>query len=115
MTIERKKRNELFLAGGLLLLIILFFVGNQLFFGKNAMNAEVSVEGEVIGTFPLSKELDMVIHGYNGGTNHLIIKDGGVSIIEASCPDKVCVHQGIAKAAGQPLVCLPNKVIVTIK
>lgn len=115
MTIERKKRNELFLIGGILLLVLLFYAGNRMMFGNNAVSAEVSVEGEVFGNYPLSKDLNMVITGYKGGTNHLVIKDGEASIIEASCPDKVCVHQGVAKEPGQPLVCLPNKVIVTIK
>lgn len=115
MTIDPKKRNELFLIGGLLLLILLLYVGNKMVFGKSAITAEVSVEGQVIGTFPLNKSLDLMIDGYQGGTNHLVIKDGGASVTEASCPDKVCVRQGIAKEAGQALVCLPNKVIITIR
>lgn len=115
MTLERKKRNELFLLGCLLLLILLLYSGNKILFGKNAITAEVSAEGQIIGTFPLSKELDIVIEGYQGGTNHFVIRNGGASVTEASCPDKVCVRQGIAKEAGQALVCLPHKVIITIR
>lgn len=115
MTIEKKKRNEILLVAGLLIIILLLFLGNRMKYRDNAKWAEIKVDGQLLGTYPLNQKLDMVIDGVKGGTNHLIIKDGGASITEASCPDKVCVHQGIVKEAGQSLVCLPNKVIVTLK
>lgn len=39
------------------------------------------------------------------------IKDGRVHIIDSSCPEKICVHQGYTST----LVCLPNKVIITVE
>lgn len=39
------------------------------------------------------------------------IKNHAVRIIDSPCPNKNCVHQGWAS----PLVCLPNKVIITIE
>jgi len=39
------------------------------------------------------------------------IKNQAVRIIDSPCPNKNCVHQGWAS----PLVCLPNKVIITIE
>ena len=38
----------------------------------------------------------------------------GVEIIEASCPDKVCIHQGFITKASESIVCLPNKVHIKI-
>lgn len=49
------------------------------------------------------------------GTNVIEVVKGGVRIIEASCPDKLCEHQGVITKAGQMLVCLPNRLIVEIK
>ena len=47
-------------------------------------------------------------------TNHLIIKDGQADMIEADCPDQICVeHISISKNK-ETIVCLPNKVIVEI-
>lgn len=36
-------------------------------------------------------------------------------MIEADCPDKLCVHQGYISRVGEVLVCIPNKVVVEIK
>ena len=64
---------------------------------------------------PLDKDTKYTIHGVNGGTNELVIADGQVWLEEASCPDKLCVHQGKIQYAGQSIICLPNKVSVTIE
>ena len=49
------------------------------------------------------------------GTNHLIIKGGEVWVSEATCPDKICVHQGKIHMDGEIIVCLPNKMTAQIK
>ncbi|MFR3753623.1 MAG: NusG domain II-containing protein [Enterocloster sp.] len=58
----------------------------------------------------LSKDTET--HGHQplgGGTNHLIVKDGEIWCSEASCPDKVCVHQGKKHLSSDTIVCLPNQ------
>lgn len=52
--------------------------------------------------------------GNDDNFNILVIKDGFAYIKEASCPDKLCVHQGKVKSNGEQLICLPNKVIITV-
>ncbi|HBE87040.1 MAG TPA: hypothetical protein DDW53_19330, partial [Lachnoclostridium sp.] len=37
------------------------------------------------------------------------------SITEASCPDKVCVRTGKIHRSGELIVCLPNRVVITIE
>lgn len=111
----KKKKNEKLLFFGLAAAILALFAFNQLRAAQSAVLVEVSAEGKVVESYRLDENVDTVIEGYRGGTNHLIIRDGGVSISEATCPDKVCVRQGVIRETGQSLVCLPNKVIVTIK
>lgn len=55
------------------------------------------------GTFPL-----------NGGTNTLEIKAGKARLLDADCPDKLCVKQGWVQYTGQCITCLPNRLTVTI-
>ncbi len=53
---------------------------------------------------------------YNGGENTLEIKDGTVRVIEATCPDKICIEQGrrgIGCKNPAPITCLPNRMTVT--
>ncbi|MCR4806802.1 MAG: NusG domain II-containing protein [Lachnospiraceae bacterium] len=81
--------------------------------GKDrAGHVSVWVDGNPYGEYDLSIDRQVEIDGYKGGINILIIKDGEAYISEASCPDKLCIHQGRINKEGQELVCLPNRVLV---
>lgn len=71
---------------------------------------EVKIDGVVKGEYTLSKDRELNLNG----TNHLVIKDGEADITEADCPDKVCVKQKPISKEGESLVCLPNKIIITV-
>ncbi|MGO0916151.1 NusG domain II-containing protein, partial [Clostridioides difficile] len=43
------------------------------------------------------------------------IHDKGVEIVDASCPDKVCVHTGFINKPSQSIVCIPNRVSIKAK
>ena len=45
------------------------------------------------------------------GTVTVVVRDGAVFCSESECPDEVCVRSGIL-AAGRPIVCAPNGVVV---
>ncbi len=77
--------------------------------------AAVTVDGVSYGVYPLDKDVDIVIPGANGGSNRLVIKDGEADIVEATCPDKICVHERKIRNRGETLVCLPNRVVVEIR
>ena len=36
-------------------------------------------------------------------------------MLEANCPDEICVHHKPISKNGETIVCLPNKVVVVIK
>lgn len=103
----------------LLVLIILAiaavgFLFNFFMHRKPAAQLEIQVDGQVVATYDLNKNVDVIIDSAHNGTNHLIIEDGTARIIEASCPDKVCVNQGRIQMNGQVIVCLPNRMTATI-
>jgi hypothetical protein len=108
------QKRELVLVTAILvisgLLSGILYVKNR----KPAKQVVVTVDGRTVATLDLHKNIDVVIDGY-GGTDHLIIKDGYSSITEASCPDKVCVRTGKIHRSGELIVCLPNRVVVTIE
>lgn len=109
----QKKRDFLLLAVLLAAAALLFSV-RGFFAGRPAVMVSVSVDGTEIMTLDLNRNDDIVIESGNGQTNHLIIEDGEAFLTEASCPDKLCVRQGAISETGQSIVCLPNRVIVTI-
>ena len=88
------------------LLLFLFLRG-----GKEGSEVRVMVEGKEIGVYSLSKDGE---YSLNGGTNTLIIKDGKAYMIDADCPDKLCVRQGKISRNGETITCLPNKLTVTV-
>lgn len=75
----------------------------------------VIIDGEVYKEYSLNKDISVDIEGVNGGTNHLEIKDGHADVTDATCLDKICVHQNQIDKNGETIVCLPNKVIVKVE
>ena len=48
------------------------------------------------------------------GTNVVLLENGRISIVQADCPDKLCVEQGAITTGGVPIVCLPHKLYINI-
>ena len=74
---------------------------------------EVSVDGQVVMTLPLEEDTSLVL-GEGAHTNTLVIRDGAAQVTEASCPDHVCMDRGAVRYDGETIVCLPNKLVVTV-
>lgn len=113
---EKKKspKRDLLLVAVILVIAAAGFGINYLRHQGPAEVVEISVDGHVTGTYPLNKNLDIIVNGYNNGTNHLIVEDGQAWIADASCPDKICIHQGKISRDGEMIVCLPNMMIAQI-
>lgn len=48
------------------------------------------------------------------GKNLIEFTSDSVRVVEADCPDQICVHQGPIKTSAIPIVCLPHKVVVRL-
>lgn len=46
--------------------------------------------------------------------NIVLVENGQISIIEADCPDKLCIKQGAIQNGARPIVCLPNNVVIKL-
>ena len=49
------------------------------------------------------------------GINIVEVDHGRIRMLEADCPDGLCVRQGWVKSGLIPVVCLPNRVIITFE
>jgi hypothetical protein len=77
---------------------------------------EISVKGDLYKKIPFNSNTEETIDLKTDlGENVIKISKGFVQILEADCPDKICVKDGSISKPGQSLVCLPNKVVVEIK
>ena len=109
------KRQDMILIAVILAAAVLLFLGTKIMHKSPAEVIEISVDGKVIETLDLAKDQELTIDGVSGGTNHLIIKDGEAWVSEATCPDRLCVHQRKIHLDGEIIVCLPNKMTAQIK
>lgn len=104
-----KKKDYIVIVGVLAIAVILWIAFGQLWKSDGSI-VEVTVDGEVIGTYQLNQDQTVQIQD----TNILVIKNGKADMTEADCPDKLCVNQKAISKDGETIVCLPNKVIVMI-
>lgn len=112
--INKLRRNDL------ILILVSLIVAVFLLFVMNITKIEggyatVVINGIETQSYPLSENIRVSLsNDETNGYNVLVIEDGYASIIEANCPDKLCVRQRKIKYNGQTLVCLPNKTTVKI-
>lgn len=77
---------------------------------------EVTIDGRAYGTYPFSKDDTIEIKNGDGDvTNTLVIMGGVADMTSADCPDHLCVKQKAISKEGESIICLPNKVVVTVK
>ncbi len=108
------KRRDILLLGDVTALAMIIMLMMRVF-SHTGERVKISVDGTVIGEYPLDEENEVLIDGANGGFNRLVIRDGRADMVEADCPDKLCVHQAPVSRSGGSIVCLPHKVVVTIE
>ncbi|WP_071705745.1 NusG domain II-containing protein [Murdochiella vaginalis] len=90
-----------------------------LFFGhaqtKQDVYVSIQVDGKEIDRYALA-EAEGQTKRYTSayGCNVVKIEQGSISVFEADCPDKLCMHQGRISRPGQILVCLPNRFLVEL-
>ena len=75
---------------------------------ETANIAKITVDGKLYSTVSLEKDTKILIND----TNVAVVKDGEIYMESATCPDKLCVHQGKISDSSKKIVCLPNKVII---
>ena len=70
--------------------------------------------GEIIYTIDLSASEDRKIEvEYQGRKNIIQIYNHQICVSDADCPDQICMKTGYLKSGTIPIVCLPNKLIIS--
>ena len=99
------KKNDFILIGLVLLIAVIFFIFIP---RENANLAKITVDGKLYTTVSLDKDQRIEINH----TNVAVVENGEIYMESATCPDKLCVHQGRISDTSKKIVCLPNKVII---
>lgn len=99
-----KKRDVFSIISVLLIAIVLSVISKP----HPAHIARIIVDGKLYATVLLSENKEISINS----TNVAEVRDGKIFMKSATCPDKLCVHQGEISDSSKKIVCLPNKVII---
>ena len=74
---------------------------------------EIYENNKILATYSLNQEITKEINGAKGKTK-IIINNGKVRFSSSPCPKKYCIHQGWINKANQTIVCIPNKISISI-
>ena len=108
---KKKERNDRILILGIVLCAILLSVAFFLKGNSIGTTVVVSLDGEEYGRYSLLKEQVIQI----GDTNTLVLHNHEADMLFADCPDQICVMHTPISDTDENIICLPNKVIVTIE
>ena len=105
------KKNDWFLAAGILAAAAILFCFQMLGKTEDQAVVSISVDGALYGTYRLEDDRTVEINE----TNRLEISSGAVRMDWADCPDQVCVNHRSISRDGESIICLPNKVVVSVE
>lgn len=94
------------IAVSLLLLLFTFILKEE------GAVAVVEIDGDVQGEYSLAVD---GVFSLNGGTNVLVIEGGAAYLSYSSCPDHTCERTGKIRYVGETIICLPNRVSITVR
>lgn len=86
--------------------------------GRGGFTADIYQNGSLIASIPLRQVQEtyrFTITGEEGCTNEIEVRPGSIGIVSASCPDRLCVHQGFISDSRLPVTCLPNRVVILLR
>lgn len=112
--------NKKFLKNDLILIfsiivISLLSVTIILITSKHGNYVTIEQNGTITAVLQINKNQKYNIYNEdNEIENTILIENGQVSMIYADCPDKICEKHRAIKNNNESIICLPNKVIVTV-
>ncbi len=113
MGMDKKSLFFIVIFAALLIFGLLFYyiVGDS-----DGTVAVITLDGEVYEEIDLSKVVapyDIEIKT-DYGLNIVHVQPGAIGVIQADCPDKVCVNTGSITGGGIPIACVPHRLVISI-
>ena len=102
----------------IILLCLMAIVVISNYKSSSPQQAIIKLNGEIIDTIDLTtitEPLTFTVENGQGGVNTIHAEKGKIAIIEANCPDQLCVERGYITNSLLPSVCLPNGLIIEIQ
>lgn len=109
------KRTDMIIIVGIIAVSVASWGIYHYVFAGDQVKAEIYYYSKLVKTVDLSGGKDMTFSiPENKHVVFRLYKDGSIAFVESDCPDKVCIHAGKLKTAGQFAACLPNGIVMKI-
>ena len=79
----------------------------------SAPTAEIYLDGKLHKTVTLSQNAEFTVSS-EYGSNTIRVSDGTIAVVDADCPDKVCISSGAVSGGLVPIICLPHRMEIRI-
>lgn len=110
----QKQRTTLILVLVLLAALVAALLVWRQSLSQEGVKAVVQVGGQGKQELDLSKDQEFWVGDPEIGRNLIRVEDGAVMVVQADCPDKICVLTGPISQEGEVIACLPHGVIIYI-
>lgn len=112
------KRGDRVVASVFLIIAALFALSFA-FKGRagGTLTADITKDGETVRSVRLDKNAEPLKFAV-GDTEHynvIEVSNGAVSVTDSSCYGRDCVKTGAISRAGRSIICLPNRLSITIR
>lgn len=83
--------------------------------GEQGSRATAYVGGKPVAWWPLSGELQL--DTIEAGLGPVVVEHGAgrIRIVQAPCPNHLCLRQGTASHSHDRLVCVPSRLVIAIE
>lgn len=83
----------------------------------DSLTAVVSLDGTVAAEYALADYDQPTLVSVEGAPYPIVLElsPDGVRVAESHCPGEDCLRTGAIHTAGQQIICLPNKLIVSLE
>lgn len=108
-----KKSDILFIVLAALL-IAGAFLAFEIVSNSHGRTVVIEEGNEVVGSYRLSEDRTIPVQGPLG-ISTVVIEHSEVYMADSPCANKVCIDMGKISEKGDSIICLPNRIYITIQ
>jgi len=111
------KRSDRIAGVIVLVAVAALIVGWLVMHRTNGSVATVRVDGKIVATVDLALTTPRTLRAA-GALGPLVIATdgrGSIRVVEATCPDQICVRTSPARSPGDQIICVPNRMVITVE
>lgn len=107
-------KNDIILLSLIAVFVVALFIIQILFSLNKASIISVTLDGRLYGEYSLEEDQVIPIMSGDERIGEVTVEKGKAYMSYATCPDHLCMKQGQIDSRSQSIVCLPNRIIISV-